>query len=309
MGTKTPSFGSGKRESHDASDFYKRNLTSGGFVRAEAPQLCPTSVNSGLYASSSEDMKELPDNSVALMITSPPYHVGKEYDTSDTFDEYLDLLFRVFEETYRVLEPGGRAVVNAAGLGRSPYVHLPTFINAIMLEIGYMPRGEVIWVKAAGASGSCAWGSFMKASNPVLRDVHEHLLVFCKGWKDGKDRLQWGRYREGVSTIEKQDFLDWTLSVWNMAPESAKRVGHPAPFPVELPRRFIQLYSYEQDVILDPFIGAGTTAVAALAAGRKYVGYDTNPAYLTIAEHRLKEQGKALISEAHLQSFKDKTGA
>jgi site-specific DNA-methyltransferase (adenine-specific) len=307
MGTKTPSFGSGKRESHDASDFYKRNLASGGFVRAVQPELSSTDVTSGLYAHTSEDMHELPDNSVGLMVTSPPYHVGKDYDTTDSFDDYLDLLFRVFEETFRVMEPGGRVVINAAGLGRSPYVHLPTFINAIMLEIGFMPRGEVIWVKAAGASGSCAWGSFMKASNPVLRDLHEHLLVFCKGWENPKGEVQWGRYKAGESTVSKQEFLDYTLSVWNMPPESAKRVGHPAPFPKELPRRFIELYSYKGDVILDPFIGAGATAVAALAAGRKYVGYDTNPAYLTIAKHRLKEAGQSMICDAHLQSWKDKT--
>lgn len=303
--TKTSTFGSGKRESHDASAFYDRKL--GDVGAQDLPVLCQTSVHSGLYAHSSEKMHELPDNSVALMVTSPPYHVGKVYDTSDTFDEYLDLLYAVFKETYRVLEPGGRAVINAAGLGRSPYVHLPTYVHAIMLDLGYMPRGEVIWIKAQGASGSCAWGSFMKASNPVLRDLHEHLLVYSKGWRNEKGKTQWGRYKDGISTISKQEFLDFTLSVWNMPPESAKRVGHPAPFPVELPYRFIQLFTYKDDLVLDPFIGAGATAVAAAQNGRRYVGYDNNPAYITLAEQRVKAAHKAAITQAHLQAAREAT--
>ena len=223
-------------------------------------------------------MIELPDNSVALMVTSPPYHVGKEYDADTTFDEFLELLRRVFAETYRVLEPGGRMVVNVANLGRRPYVPLASFVTNISLDLGFFPRGEVIWVKAAGAGGNCAWGSWLSASNPTLRDVHEYCLCFSKGRMD--------RVRQGESTIERNEFMEATLSVWHLPPESAKRVGHPAPFPVSLPRRFIELYTFVGDVVLDPFLGSGSTAVASVETGRHFVGYELDRSYVRLAVPR-----------------------
>jgi modification methylase len=214
-------------------------------------------------------------------MTSPPYHVGKDYDTDGSFEDYLDLLGRVFTETYRVLEPGGRAVVNVANLGRKPYISLSSKIVVMMERIGFLMRGEVIWRKGKAVSGSTAWGSWMSATNPVLRDVHEYCLIFNKGRFD--------RVRRGRSTIDKQEFLDATLSVWDLQPESANRVGHPAPFPVTLPRRFIELFTYEADLVLDPFIGSGTTAVAAVETGRHYAGYETNPHYVRMAEERIAQ--------------------
>ena len=234
---------------------------------------------SGLYAHSAEKMVELPDDCVALMVTSPPYHVGKEYDSDLTFDEYLELLRSVFKETYRVLEPGGRAVVNVANLGRRPYVSLADHVTVIMEDLKFLARGEVIWVKAKGASGSCAWGSWRSASNPTFRDLHEYCLCFSKE--------RWSRARKGVSTISREEFLAATLSVWEIPPESARRVSHPAPFPVALPRRFIELYTYLDDLVLDPFLGSGSTAVAAVEAGRRYVGYDIDEAYLRKSSERV----------------------
>jgi len=237
------------------------------------------SVVDEIFHASSESMKEVADDSVALMVTSPPYHVGKDYDSDDSFDEYLAMLRRVFVETYRVLEPGGRAVVNVANLGRRPYIPLNAHVALMMSELGYLMRGEVIWRKAAGASGSCAWGSWRSASNPTLRDTHEYCLCFSKG--------DFRRRRRGTNTIESEEFLAATLSVWDIRPESAKRIGHPAPFPVELPARFIQLYTFEGDLVLDPFMGAGTTAVAALQAGRHFIGYETDADYLELARQRI----------------------
>lgn len=290
--TKTNRFGVSKRENHDSRAFYARGL-SNAEVTKDA-EVNYSEVRNLLLAKSAEEMAELPDKSIALMVTSPPYHVGKEYDTEGTFDDYLALLDRVFREVYRVLEPGGRAVVNVANLGRRPYIPLSHFVTAQMLDIGYLMRAEIIWRKGKGASGSCAWGSWLSAGNPVIRDTHEYCLCFSKG--------RWNRAAKGVSTIEREEFLESTLSVWDIAPESARRVNHPAPFPVELPRRFIELYTYKGDLVLDPFLGSGTSAVAALRSDRDYIGYDIDPTYIEIAERRLADEAK---KQAKLVTLKD----
>lgn len=276
--TSTYSFGSGARQNHDASAYYGRALSVVEIDQDETLHDYPVEAE-GLFCRDSRDLSFMPDNSVGLMVTSPPYHVGKDYDSDTTFDEYLTMISEVFSEVYRVLEPGGRAVVNVAGLGRKPYVPMSAIMGGLMRDLGFLMRGEIIWVKGKGMSGSAAFGSFMKASNPVLRDVHEYLLVFSKG--------RWGRVRKGESTIARDDFLSWTLSVWETPSESARRVGHPAPFPVEIPRRFIELYSYSGDVVLDPFCGAASTAVAAVRTGRRYVCIDNHQPYVDLARVRL----------------------
>lgn len=278
--TTTTSFGTSRREGTDATGFYNRSLVDADFSTDTTTNDVPTRMLDRVFHHSSESMHELPDNSVALMVTSPPYHVGKDYDTDDTYLEYLQLLERVFTETHRVLEPGGRAAINVANLGRKPYIPLSHHVATMMANLGFWMRGEIIWRKAAGAGGSCAWGSFQSASNPVLRDLHEYILVFSKGRMD--------RVRKGDNTIHRDAFLRDTLSIWDVAPESARRVGHPAPFPVELPRRLIELYTYAGDVVIDPFLGAGATAVAAIDTGRRFAGYDTNRAYTRTARQRIR---------------------
>lgn len=285
--TSTSTFGVGRRESHDASRYYDRALVT---ARVSADETIATAPQvDQLWCHTSERMRELPDNSVALVVTSPSYHVGKDYDTNETLDAYLKLLRRVFKECHRVLEPGGRIAINVANLGRKPYVPLADLVVAMMGKLGYHFRGEIIWIKGEGMAGNCAWGSFAKPSNPVLRDLHEYILVFSAGRFDRalapKVRKELGLPH--VATITKADFMAWTLSVWHMAPASARRVGHPAPFPVELPRRLIELYTYEGDLVLDPFMGAGSTAVAAVETGRLYAGYDLDAAYLARAEERI----------------------
>lgn len=285
--TKTYTFGSSARQNHDSSLYYARSL-----FRAETdPDVtlndCPDEAL-GIRLGDARDLSFIPDNSVALMVTSPPYHVGKDYDTDEDFETYLQMLEDSFTEVYRVLEPGGRVAVNLAGLGRKPYVPLSDLVGQIMRDIGYLMRGEIIWVKGKGMSGSAAFGSFMSASNPVLRDLHEYVVVMSKG--------QWGRVRKGKSTITKEDFLAWTLSVWEIPPASAQRVGHPAPFPEEIPHRFIQLYSYEDDVVLDPFGGAGSTAIAAAKAGRRFISVDNHQPYVDLAYRRLHAAVPSLIN-------------
>jgi DNA modification methylase len=282
--SKTSKFGTTPRISHDSSQYYSSRLYLGISGNNGAPPVpdnhFPSEYENTIILGNSENMKEIPDNSVHLMITSPPYNVTKEYDKDLSLEEYLRLLRNVFTETYRVLVYGGRACINVANLGRKPYIPLSDYISRMMLEIGYLMRGEIIWYKGAGAGVSMAWGSWQSAVNPVLRDTHEYILVFSKGSFSRKKP-------EGKSdTITREQFMEWTKSVWIMNPESAKKVGHPAPFPVELPYRLIQLYTFTEDIVLDPFMGSGSTAIAALKSGRKYVGYEIDPNYIELAEKR-----------------------
>jgi len=280
MATSTASFGAGKRESHDSSAYYARRMMRApieGVVGDVSD--APANVIDRVFVQSSESMSQLPDDCVALMVTSPPYNVGKDYDDDLALGDYLDLLRRVFTETYRVVEPGGRVAVNVANLGRKPYLPLNHLVGVLLTEVGFLLRGEIIWRKAKAAGGSTAWGSWQSAKNPTLRDVHEYVLVGSKS--------SFRRERAGEDTISKDDFLEATMSVWDILPESARRVGHPAPFPTELPRRLIELYTFDGDLVLDPFLGSGSTAIAAVQSGRHYVGYETDADYAALAEKRI----------------------
>jgi site-specific DNA-methyltransferase (adenine-specific) len=217
------------------------------------------------------------------MITSPPYNVGKDYDDDLDQEEYLQLMYDVMKEVYRILIPGGRACINIANIGRKPYLPLNHLINQIMIELGFFMRGEIIWDKGASAGASCAWGSWQSASNPVLRDVHEYIMVYSKGSFGRKDR----RKGEKADTITRDEFLEYTKSIWTFGAESAKRVRHPAPFPVELPYRLIQLYSYKDDIVIDPFCGSGTTGIAALKTGRGFIGVELDEGYVDVATSRI----------------------
>jgi site-specific DNA-methyltransferase (adenine-specific) len=219
------------------------------------------------------------------MITSPPYNVGKEYDADLSLKEYLEMLKEVFGEVYRILVNGGRAIINITNVGRKPYIPLHSFIIELMLELGYYMRGELIWNKAASAGGSTAWGSWKSPSNPALRDVHEYILVFTKGNYSRK----FTNKGEGESTITKEEFLEYTKSIWSFPTISAKKAGHPAPFPKELPYRCIQLYSYSGDVILDPFCGSGTTCIVAKETKRRFIGIDIDEKYVELATEKLNK--------------------
>jgi len=284
-GSKTSSFGTTSRISHDSSQYYNSRLYSelpgenGSSLIPDNP--FPVQYENTIILGSSENMKEIPDNSLHLMVTSPPYNVTKEYDEDLSLQEYLQLLRNVFSETYRVLVYGGRVCINVANLGRKPYIPLSDYISQMMIEIGFLMRGEIIWYKGAGAGVSMAWGSWQSASNPVLRDTHEYIMVFSNGSFSRK------KPDDKEDTITRDQFMEWTKSVWIMNPESAKKVGHPAPFPIELPYRLISLYTYTGDIILDPFMGSGSTAIAALKSDRKYVGYDIDPEYIKLAEERI----------------------
>jgi len=283
-GTKTSSFGVSKRESHDSSEFYSRKMYGNTRENPGEPieRRIDEDILDTVICGDSRDMSMIPDDSVHLMVTSPPYNVGKDYDEDLAIDEYRGLLRAVFDEVYRKLVVGGRACVNVANLGRRPYIPLHSYIIRDMTEIGFLMRGEIIWSKAASAGSSTAWGSWLSASNPTLRDVHEYILVFSKG---SMRRVTEGR----ESTISRDEFLEYTKSVWAFPTESAKKVGHPAPFPMELPYRLIQLYTFEGDVVLDPFCGSGTTCIAAVKTNRRYLGFDINEEYVNLARARIEK--------------------
>ena len=284
-GTKTSSFGTPGRINHDSTEFYNSKLYEDQKIPEHVKFIENTISSENLdkiYCKSSEVMSEIPDYSIHLMVTSPPYNVKKEYDDDLSLNEYRALLRAVFKETYRVLVTGGRACINVANLGRKPYIPLHSYIIEDMLDIGFLMRGEIIWNKASSASPSTAWGSWLSAGNPVLRDIHEYILIFSKESFSRKRGHKKG-------TISKEDFLEWTQSVWTFPAVSAKSIGHPAPFPEELPHRLIQLYTFKEDIVLDPFCGSGTACLTALKDGRHYIGYDIELSYVKLASQRIKQ--------------------
>ena len=290
--TQTQSFGSSGRQGHDSSLFYESKLYKHLSLKEDTENYIENSIQkkfiNKILLKSSTKMSELPDNSIHLMITSPPYNVSKDYDENLSLKEYLSFLNKVFSETYRVLVRGGRACINIANIGRKPYIPLSDTISKIMIDIGFLMRGEIIWNKSASSGTSTAWGSWCSPSNPTLRDVHEYILIFSKGaYKREKGNKK--------ITIQKEQFIEWTKSIWNMKTESAKKIGHPAPFPEELPFRLMQLYSFESDIVLDPFMGSGTTAVVGLKNGRSFIGYETNKDYVNRANERIRNLQTSLF--------------
>ena len=310
--TTTASFGTGARESHDSSEYYERFPV---VVQSDDEYVVPPSerpngnrneTRLGTAEELLSDQTFVADNSVALVVTSPPYFVGKLYEQAveqghvpQEYDEHLDNLHRVFGLCVDKLEPGGRIAVNVANLGRKPYRSQSADVIRIFQELGLLLRGEIIWRKAEGMNSSTAWGSFQRASSPVLRDLTERVIVASKGRFERalspRERERRGLPCEG--TIFKDEFMSATKDVWDIPPESATRVGHPAPFPVALPKRLIDLYTYKNDLVLDPYMGSGTTAVAAVRKGRNFVGCEAEPEYVELSNARVAEE------EARLEQF------
>lgn len=309
--TSTSSFGVSRRENHDASSFYGR------FISPEISDDTTLNTNSKIdriICGDARDMSEIADNSVALVVTSPPYFAGKQYEEAlgqdgvpGTYLDFLEMLSGVFAECVRVLEPGGRIAINVANLGRRPYRSLAADVVAILQDdLRLLLRGEIIWLKQRGASGSCAWGSFQRPTNPVFRDLTERVIVASKGRFDRAVAIN-ERQRRGLpaqATMTREDFMENTLDLWEIPPESATRIGHPAPFPIELPARLIELFTFKDDLVLDPFIGAGSTAVAAVRLGRHYLGYDLDQSYIDLASSRIAAESEklSLIEQTEVNS-------
>jgi site-specific DNA-methyltransferase (adenine-specific) len=293
--TATSNFGVSRREAHDAAAFYARFESPE--ILADAEVTPPRPIVDPFVCGDARVMDAIDDGSVALVVTSPPYFAGKQYEEEldregvpSSYLEYLELLRDVFAECKRKLEPGGRIAVNVANLGRKPYRSLSADVIKILQDdLRLLLRGEVIWRKGEGASGSCAWGSFRSAGNPVLRDVTERVVIASKGRFDRAHSTK-ARQASGLpfaSSLSSDEFMAATLDVWEIAPERASRVGHPAPFPVALPERLIRLYTYADDLVVDPFMGSGSALVAAARTGRRFAGYDLDPEYVSIARARV----------------------
>jgi DNA modification methylase len=308
-GTSTSNFGVSRREGHDASAFYGRFPAPKPPSKDDRPGDVYDLPDDGCFVGDARTMDDrVRDGSVALVVTSPPYFAGKAYEEElgeghipASYVEYLDMLRDVFETCVRKLEPGGRIAVNVANLGRKPYRSLSAdVIHILQDQLGLLLRGEVIWRKADGAGGNCAWGSFRSPSNPVLRDLTERVVIASKGRFDRAltpAARKAGGFPHRPHLLTSDEFMEATLDVWDIPPESAKRVNHPAPFPVELPERLIKLYTYEDDLVLDPFLGSGSTLVAAARTDRRGAGYDMDPAYVEIARERVRAERSATDEE------------
>lgn len=285
--TSTKSFGSSKKETHDSSYFYDSKLFKTQKIVQQKSIIqneISKEVLNKVHNKDSKNIDFIPDDSIHLIITSPPYNNSKEYDEDLSLEEYLKLINDVMVEAHRILIRGGRICINIANIGRKPYIPLSTYIDQIMIKIGFLPRGQIIWDKSASAGPSTAWGSWQSASNPILRDIHEYILVYSKG--------EFGRKNSRSNkddSISKDAFLENTKSIWKFPTASARKVGHPAPFPIELPKRLIELYSFENDIILDPFAGSGTTAIAAKTTNRNYIMIDINSDYCKLATERINK--------------------
>jgi site-specific DNA-methyltransferase (adenine-specific) len=302
--TSTSGFGVGRREAHDSSSFYARFTPP---RLSDDDQVAAPAARDAIWVGDAREMDrygEVADNSVALVVTSPPYFAGKEYEAvlgvghvPADYHAYLGMLHDVFGQCFDKLEPGGRISVNVANLGRKPYRSLSRDVIDLLERLGFLLRGEIVWQKSHAAGGSCAWGTYQRPGNPVLRDVSERIIVASKGRFDRAvapgQRARDGLPSEGTMTMD--EFVDATIDVWDIPSESATRVGHPAPFPVELPRRLIELYTYRGDLVLDPFVGSGSTAVAAVRTERHYIGFDTDEEYVALAERRVADEREAMI--------------
>jgi len=287
----------GRRENHDSSDFYRRfrppDLSDDDAVTPASAWPCVDQVIHGALPDRPDTVASA---SVALVVTSPPYYSGKEYEAAigqgrvpASYEAYLRMLHGVFSACVTALEPGGRMAVNVANLGRKPYRSLSRDVIDLFEDLGLLLRGEIVWQKARGAAGNCAWGTYQRPGDPVLRDLTERIIVASKGRFDRAvdPRTRQIRGLPSEASISRDEFLEATTDVWELAPQSASRVNHPAPFPVELPQRLIDLYTYRGDLVLDPFMGSGTTAVAAVRTDRHYLGFDTDAGYVEAARARI----------------------
>ncbi|GBC73369.1 DNA adenine methyltransferase YhdJ [archaeon HR04] len=298
--TETSGFGIKGREAHDSTPFYSRKLYDDWELPNPNPEdlierEVPKELLDDVFLGDARDvLKRFPDNCIHLVVTSPPYNVGKEYDEDLTLSEYLSFLREVIAQVSRVLVWGGRICFNITNIGRRPYIPLHKYMIDLFEDKGFLMRGEVIWYKGdAVASSSTAWGTWKSAVNPILRDTHEYILIFSKGTFERR------KTNGKEDTITRDEFIEFTKSVWRFNPESATNVGHPAPFPIELPYRCIQLYTFKGDVVLDPFVGSGSTCLAAAMTSRHFIGIDIDENYVRLAKRRISEY----VIQRRLQDF------
>ena len=248
-------------------------------------------------------MPLIPDNSIDIVITSPPYNVDlgnnrlrksdrgyDEYEDNKPYNEYLEWMNRCFRECYRVLKKGGRVAINIGdGCNGHETQHADFIIN--MKKIGLIPITTICWDKSQ-VGNRCSWGSWKSPSQPSFPNPHEYIIVM------GKETL----YHEGDKnkiTVTAEDFKRSSLALWTFPPDTQmmKKWGHPATFPEELPRRLIHQLTYADDIVLDPFSGSGTTCAVAKKLKRKYIGIEMSKKYYDTSLKRLRETPEIITNK------------
>ena len=244
-----------------------------------------------------EVLKTLPAESMDIVITSPPYNVdlGNNkyhknpydlYNDNKEHKDYISWLEKIFTDVYRILIKSGRVCINI-GDGKNGAITTHSDIINFMIKIGYIPLTTIIWDKNQIGSRT-AWGSFQSPSCPSFPTQFEYILVFCK---ESKKLLT-----KGETDLTKQEFINWSMALWKFAPETnQKNIGHNAMFPIELPKRLLKMFSWVNSIVYDPFMGAGTTAIACKILNRNYIGSEISPQYCKIAEERIKNTQTSLI--------------
>ena len=232
-----------------------------------------------------DGMKHIPDGTINLTVTSPPYNVGlsyNEYDDNKAYSDYLSWIKDIFNENYRVLTTDGRMCIN---IGDGKNGSIPTHSDFIQIckSIGFYVMSIIIWNKNT-TSNRTAWGSFMSPSCPSFPRCFEYVLIFSKSKK---------LTHKGDTTISKENFIKWTNGMWTFAPE-IKELWHPAAYPLELPKRCIELLTYKDDVVLDPFMGSGTTAIACIKEHRHFIGFELSKEYYDKACKRIDWEQRQL---------------
>ncbi len=243
-------------------------------------------INNIICADSLTYLKKLPDNCIDLVITSPPYNFGINYHNSsdiNIWDGYFNKLFAIFSECIRVLKDSGRIIINIQPMF-SDYIPSHHIISNFFIQSGMLWKGEIIWEKNNYNCKYCTWGSWKSPSAPYLKYSWEFIEIFCK------NSLKKVGIKENID-IESDEFKKWVYAKWNIAPErNMKKYGHDAMFPEELVKRLIKLFSYKDDIILDPFNGVGTTTKVAYNLGRRYIGIDISDEYCKMAMDRLENR-------------------
>lgn len=239
--------------------------------------------NKIICGDSSEILKNIPNNSVDLIFTSPPYNFGLDYESNDDahhWENYFNKLFSVFDECIRILKYGGRIIINIQPLF-SDYIPSHHVISNYFMNKKLIWKGEILWEKNNYNCKYTAWGSWKSPSNPYLKYTWEFLEIFSKGTlkKDGN--------RENID-ITADEFKKWVVARWSIAPDrNMKEYNHPAMFPEELAMRVLKLFSFQNDIVLDPFNGVGTTTFVAKTTNRRYLGIDISQDYCDKAIARL----------------------
>lgn len=227
------------------------------------------------------------NDSIDLIVTSPPYNVDIKYESYDDkipYDKYLEFTRKWLAKCYDFVKHDGRLCLNIPlDKFKGGHQSVCADITTIAKDVGWKYHSTIIW-NEQNISRRTAWGSWLSASAPfVIAPVEVIVVLYKKRWKKTSG--------SGKSDISRDDFMNWTNGVWNFSGESKTKIGHPSPFPVELPKRCIKLFSFVKDTVLDPFLGSGTTLIACLESNRIGIGVEINKAYCDLAKKRLEKHG------------------